>query len=212
MYTKTYPQVSNQEYYFSGKVLSGTADTVLEPDDFDGYVTEEGSVLAPARTLWLRVFTRSGLYVPGSTITVEGLDPVGKAISEVFIIGTEDGQGDSENSTLFEEGDGFTSYFGQVAFREVTRVVVQQQVEPGEGDDPPGFSMGVRDIILGSLSGISGMRTGGFTFNVKVQYETGQSDIVTISNSMLLPITPVKIFGDSDTNVTNLTLFFGCKI
>jgi len=144
------------------------------------------TAMVPARNVTVTTGAHSGTYI-GTAIVVTGTNSEGAVITETLTLTAVNG-----NETIV----------GAKGFKTVTSIAV-----PAQFDTSGTFKFGVRDIICGANPPKS-VRCGG-AGALKVTYEDGTTDtIADIAARESLAIAPHKIFGDSGTTVTNLTLFF----
>lgn len=147
-----------------------------------------GGYMNPARTLTVTTSADVGGYVAASTVVVTGRDANGAVITETFTITDVDG-----NEVLV----------GTVAFSKVDSVVIAAQAASTGG----AFIVGVQDIVCDSRDLPKRIRIGG-TGNLKVKWGSAVDLIPSVPANQIFEGQFRHIVGDSQTTVTNLTLFF----
>lgn len=169
--------------------LKTSIATSASPANYSGVAlngTLAGTTMFPARTISVTTATHAASYNTTNPIVFTGTDPNGATITESL--------------TLTQSG-GNETVVGLKGFATVTSIAV-----PAQNDALGSFTFGVRDLILSEL--VRAIRVGG-SGNLHVSYSDGSTDTLTGVQETLRDCFPTKIWGDGNTTVTNLTLFFG---
>lgn len=144
------------------------------------------AAMTPARTLTVTTASHASSYVASSTVVITGTDAADRIIAETF--------------TLTGTGGGET-IVGTKGFKTVTSIVVAAQT-----DTAGAFEFGVRDILCSARPYMIRANGAG---NLHVAYDDGSEDTIpAMAAKEYITFAPVKVFGDSGTTITGLTLFF----
>jgi hypothetical protein len=144
------------------------------------------AAMSPARTLTITTSAQAAAYTLASTITITGVDAAGRSLSEVFTIGNANG-----GETLV----------GTKGFAGVLSIVVAAQASALGA-----FSFGVRDILCDKAPYMIRANGAG---DLHVAFSDASEDTIpAMAAKEYITFAPVKVFGDSGTTITGLTLFF----
>lgn len=179
---------ANKTVTFSGALASTTAvkgstATVASPQ---AYTVSYSSAMT--RQVSITTSASVGSYVASSNVIFTGTDWNGNPLTETLVI-TATGGGET--------------VVGTKGFHTVTGISVDAQA-----DTSGHISFGVRDVFVPIVC--VGVRVGtAGSGSLKVGYADGSTDTMTgCTAGEKMPISPVRIYGDSGTNIQDLTLFF----
>lgn len=149
-----------------------------------------GTAMSVPRTLTVTTSAHTASYNVGSKYVVIGLDANGTRQTENFVITAANG-----GETLA----------GSKVWTQVTEITGEAQV-----DALGAITVGVRDIVPGYPSALDRVRVGtGTNGNLKVGYNDGSTDTFgNLNAGEYLDAAPSIIYGDSNTTITSLRLFF----
>lgn len=142
--------------------------------------------MAPARTVSVTTASNSGSYTAGSALLFTGTDAAGRTLTETLLL------------TAVNGGE---TIYGTKGFKTVTSVAIEAQFDTGGH-----FSLGVRDVMCDKPPYMIRANGAG---NLHVAFDDGSEDTIpAMAAKEYITFAPVKVFGDSGTTITGLTLFF----
>lgn len=166
-------------------VATSTSEAVYDDADLNGVIGV--AVMRPERTISVTSSAQTGAYDPTDPIVVEGTDANGLPISE---------------DLQLTAANGGETIVSSKAFRTVTAITV-----PPQADVDGSLQFGVRDVVC-AANPPTKVRCAG-AGALKVAFVDGSVDTIPdIAARETVEVSPHKIFGDSSTTATNLTLFF----
>jgi hypothetical protein len=184
MHTTSYATALNDIDAIKTSIATVAAPVTYSPA-YNGVIGTINSMI-PARTLTVTSAANPGSYVAGSTITITGTDAAGRVLVEVF---THVGTGGGE------------TLVGTKGFETVTSILVAAQA-----DTSGAWSFGVRDVLCDVKPYMIRANGAG---DLKVSFDDGSTDTIpAMAAKEYITFAPTKVFGDSGTTITGLTLFF----
>ncbi len=162
--------------------------TVAAPVSYSG-VALNGAIgvaeMNPPRNISVTTSASVGAYTL-TAITITGTDAAGRALTETLTL---------------TQANGGQTVVGASAFKTVTQIDILAMVSTAGA-----FTFGVRDIFCTRRP--SRIRVG-TTGALKVGYDDGTTDVIAaVLAGETLNIAPARVYGDSSTTATNVTLIF----
>ncbi len=184
MKTASYATALNDIDAIKTSIATVAAPVTYATTDINGVIGL--TAMSPARTLTVTTAAHALAYSVGSTVTVTGVDAAGRVLTEVFTLTATNG-----GETLV----------GTKGFAGVVSIAIGAQLLTLGA-----FSIGVRDILCGKTPYMIRANGAG---DLHVAFDDASEDTIpAMAAKEYITFSPTKVFGDSATTITGLTLFF----